>query len=73
MRHRRKNGVVAAAKTKNKMPTIKEEAANISSNVRRNSELDELDEIEGEFLQFVLPWLKLVPQRSKDDVHSYKV
>ena len=71
MRRNRKNGVVAA-KTKNKMPTIKEEAAT-SSNLRRNSELDELDEIEGEFLQFVLPWLKLVPQRSKDDVHSYKV
>ena len=71
MKRRRKNGVVASP-TKNKMPTIKEEATK-TSNRRRNSELDELDEIEGEFLQFVLPWLKLVPQRTEDDVHSYKV
>ena len=36
-------------------------------------ELDELDEIEGQFLAFVLPWLKLVPKTTENDVPSYKV
>ena len=47
------------------MPTIFEEI--------RYKELDELDEIEGQFLAFVLPWLKLVPKTTENDVPSYKV
>ena len=32
-----------------------------------------MDEIEGQFLAFVLPWLKLVPKTTENDVPSYKV
>ena len=62
------------------MPTINEEVrfnelrSDVNHHRRVSTELDELDEIEGEFIQFVLPWLKLVPQGpSKDHVISYKV
>jgi len=46
------------------MPTIEEETL----------ELNELAEIEGEFIEFVLPWLKLVPPRlESQSTKSYKV
>ena len=49
---------------------IDETSSNATLKANNYGELDELAEIENEFVDFVLPWLKLVP---KDCAKSSKV
>jgi hypothetical protein len=56
------------------MATINEES-DYSANIERptSPELDELAILEAEFVDFVLPWLKLVPPRTEKKRIDYKV
>ena len=68
----RKRKVVKRKRKHEAMPCIEEiDETSANATLKANfGELDELAEIENEFVDFVLPWLKLVP---KDCAKSSKV
>ena len=70
----RKRKVVKRKRKHEAMPCIEEKLEEIDettdATLKSFGELDELAEIETEFVDFVLPWLKLVP---KDCTKSSKV
>ena len=58
----RKRKVVKRNKRKHAMPCIDEKEEEEDATLLALKELNQLAEIESEFVDFVLPWLKLVPK-----------